>query len=58
MSRESLVELVRGNPEEAFDRSIDVHISHLRQKLGDDSRNPGVLKTVRGMGYMLVDDRS
>ena len=57
MSREGLVELVRGSPDEAFDRSIDVHISHLRQKLGDDPRNPAFLKTVRGVGYMLVDDR-
>jgi two-component system OmpR family response regulator len=56
MSRESLVELVRGSPDEAFDRSIDVHVSHLRQKLGDDPRNPVVLKTVRGVGYMLADD--
>jgi len=57
MSREQLVELVRGSPDEAFDRSIDVHISHLRQKLGDDPRNPVVLKTVRGVGYLLVADR-
>jgi DNA-binding response OmpR family regulator len=57
MSREGLVELVRGSPDDAFDRSIDVHISHLRQKLGDDPRNPAFLKTVRGVGYMLVDDR-
>jgi DNA-binding response OmpR family regulator len=57
MSRESLVEIVRGSPEDAFDRSIDVHVSHLRQKLGDDPRNPAVLKTVRGVGYMLADDR-
>ncbi len=56
MSREALVEIVRGSADEAFDRSIDVHISHLRQKLGDDPRNPVVLKTVRGVGYMLVDD--
>jgi DNA-binding response OmpR family regulator len=57
MSREQLVELVRGSPDEAFDRSIDVHISHLRQKLGEDPRNPAVLKTVRGVGYLLVSDR-
>jgi DNA-binding response OmpR family regulator len=50
--------LVRGNAEDAFDRSIDVQISRLRQKLGDDSRNPRLLKTVRGQGYMLVLDRS
>lgn len=38
LSREQLMELARGNVEEAFDRSIDVHISRLRQKLGDDPR--------------------
>jgi DNA-binding response OmpR family regulator len=54
LSREQLIDLVRGSAEEAFDRSIDVHISHLRQKLGDHPRNPRLLKTVRGVGYMLV----
>jgi len=54
LSREQLMDMVRGNAEEAFDRSIDVHISHLRQKLGDDPRNPRLLKTVRGAGYMLA----
>jgi len=54
MTREQLVDLVRGSADEAFDRSIDVHISHLRQKLGDDSRNPRFLKTVRGVGYLLA----
>src|SRR3954470_4133586 len=54
LSREQLIDLVRGSAEEAFDRSIDVHVSHLRQKLGDDPRNPRWLKTVRGVGYMLA----
>jgi two-component system, OmpR family, response regulator len=54
LSREKLIDLVRGSADEAFDRSIDVHVSHLRQKLGDDSRRPRLLKTVRGMGYMLA----
>jgi DNA-binding response OmpR family regulator len=54
LSREQLLELVHGAADEAFDRSIDVHISRLRTKLGDDSRNPRWLKTVRGAGYMLV----
>ena len=53
LSREQLVELVRGSPDEAFDRSIDVHVSRLRQKLGDDPRQPTLLKTVRGAGYVL-----
>jgi DNA-binding response OmpR family regulator len=35
------------------ERTVDVHISHLRQKLGDDPRNPRRIKTVRGVGYVL-----
>jgi DNA-binding response OmpR family regulator len=58
LSREQLVDLVRGSAEEAFDRSIDVHISHLRAKLGDDSRSPRLIKTVRGVGYMLAIEQS
>ncbi len=54
VSRERLLELVRGSAEEAFDRSIDVHISRLRAKLGDDPRHPRLLKTVRGAGYQLA----
>ena len=53
LSREQLLELVQGSTEEAFDRSIDVHVSRLRHKLGDDPRNPRLLKTIRGAGYML-----
>lgn len=37
-----------------FDRSVDVHISHIRRKLGEDPRSPRILKTVRGVGYMVV----
>ena len=54
LTREQLMDLVRGSSDEAFDRSIDVHISHLRQKLGDDPRSPRLLKTVRGVGYLLA----
>ncbi|HEY8073805.1 MAG TPA: response regulator transcription factor, partial [Labilithrix sp.] len=53
LTREQLVDLVRGSADDAFDRSVDVHISHLRAKLGDDPRNPRLIKTVRGVGYML-----
>jgi DNA-binding response OmpR family regulator len=53
LSRERLLDLAKGNAEEAFDRSIDVRISRLRQKLGDDPRHPLLLKTVRGSGYLL-----
>ncbi len=55
LSRDQLIELTKGSAEEAFDRSIDVSISRLRQKLGDDPKNPRYLKTVRGVGYLLAD---
>jgi DNA-binding response OmpR family regulator len=54
LSREQLLELLHGSSEEAFDRSIDVHVSRLRHKLGDDPRAPRRLKTVRGVGYVLT----
>jgi DNA-binding response OmpR family regulator len=53
LTREQLLQLVHGSADDAFDRSIDVHVSRLRSKLGDDPRNPVLLKTVRGVGYML-----
>ncbi|UQA63159.1 response regulator transcription factor [Polyangium aurulentum] len=56
LTREQLVDLVRGSADEAFDRSIDVHISHLRKKLGDEPRSPRMIKTVRGIGYVLATD--
>jgi DNA-binding response OmpR family regulator len=54
LARTQLLQLVHGTTEEAFDRSIDVVVSRLRSKLEDDARNPRMLKTVRGIGYMLV----
>jgi two-component system OmpR family response regulator len=57
LSREQLLDRVRGSAEDAFDRSIDVHISHLRAKLADDARSPRRLLTIRGVGYMLAADR-
>jgi DNA-binding response OmpR family regulator len=36
------------------DRTVDVHVSHLRRKLGDDSKSPRLIKTVRGVGYVLA----
>jgi DNA-binding response OmpR family regulator len=55
LSREQIMDLARGTADEAFDRSIDVHVSRLRQKLESDPRHPSLLKTIRGLGYMLVD---
>ena len=54
LSREQLLDLAKGSAELSFDRSIDVHVSRLRAKLGDDSRRPQILKTVRGVGYLLA----
>jgi len=54
LSREQLLDLAKGSAEESFDRSIDVHVSRLRQKLGDDARHPRWLKTVRGVGYLFA----
>ena len=54
LNREQLLDLAKGSAEAAYERSIDVHISRLRQKLGDDPKRPILLKTVRGVGYMLA----
>jgi DNA-binding response OmpR family regulator len=54
LTREELMDLVKGSADESFDRSVDVHVSNLRKKLCDDPRDPRLLKTVRGVGYMLV----
>ena len=56
LSREQLMELAKGSTEESFDRSIDVHVSRLRQKLGDDPKRPRLIKTVRGSGYLLAGE--
>lgn len=56
LAREQLLSLLHGSADLAFDRSIDVHISRLRHKLGDDPKSPRILKTIRGVGYMLTPD--
>ena len=55
LSRDHLLDEIAGRDYEVFDRSIDVHISSLRRKLGDDPKNPKFIRTVRSAGYMLVD---
>lgn len=57
LNREQLLDAARGRTIEAFDRSIDLLVSRLRQKLQDPPRAPRLLKTVRGEGY-LFDARS
>ncbi|MDB4282690.1 helix-turn-helix domain-containing protein [Akkermansiaceae bacterium] len=54
-SREQLIDEVSERKFDVFDRSIDVHISALRKKLGDDAKHPRYIRTVRGVGYQLFD---
>ena len=54
-SREALIEDIRDRNYDVFDRSIDVHISALRKKLGDDAKNPRIIRTVRAAGYLMVN---
>ena len=53
LSREQLMDALKGEEYDTFDRSIDVHISKLRSKLEPSPRDPRYIKTVRGVGYCL-----
>jgi len=54
MSRETLMDVVKGEQFDAFDRSIDVHISRIRAAIEDDPRKPRRVITVRGAGYVFA----
>jgi DNA-binding response OmpR family regulator len=54
LSREVLMDLLRAEPLEAFDRSIDVHISRIRAAIEDDVKRPRRIITVRGAGYVFA----
>ena len=54
LNRDQLLDLTQGREADPLDRAIDVQISRLRHRLGDDSRDPRVIKTVRGEGYVLA----
>jgi DNA-binding response OmpR family regulator len=54
LSREQLLDALKGGEYESFDRSIDVHVSKLRAKLEQDPKAPRLIKTVRGVGYVLL----
>jgi DNA-binding response OmpR family regulator len=58
LTRDQLLAVAHREADAVFDRSIDGHISRLRQKLGDDPRRPTMLKTIRGAGYMLATGAS
>ncbi len=55
LSRDFIMESLKGYEWEVYDRSIDVAISRLRSKLGDNPGSPQFIKTVRGAGYMFID---
>jgi DNA-binding response OmpR family regulator len=54
MSREQLLDAVKGEPLEAFDRSIDVHVSRIRAAIEDDPKHPRRIITLRGAGYVFA----
>jgi two-component system, OmpR family, phosphate regulon response regulator OmpR len=54
LSRDTLLDLVKGEQLEAFDRSIDVHISRIRAAIEDDPKHPRRIITVRGAGYVFA----
>jgi two-component system OmpR family response regulator len=54
LNRDQLVDLTQGKEADPLDRSIDVQVSRLRHRLGDDPREPSLIKTVRGEGYVLA----
>jgi DNA-binding response OmpR family regulator len=54
LSRDALMDLMKGEPLEAFDRSIDVHISRIRAAIEDDPKHPRRIITVRGAGYVFA----
>jgi DNA-binding response OmpR family regulator len=54
LSRDALMDLMKGAPLEAFDRSIDVHVSRIRSAIEDDPKKPRRILTVRGAGYVFA----
>lgn len=54
LNRDQILNLTQGRDAAPFDRSIDLQVCRLRQKLGDDARQPRIIKTVRNEGYVLA----
>jgi DNA-binding response OmpR family regulator len=54
LTRDRIMDAIRGIDWEAYDRSIDILVSRLRQKLGDDARHSTMIRTVRGTGYSFI----
>jgi DNA-binding response OmpR family regulator len=58
ISRDSLMEHLQGHPLGAFDRSIDVHVSRIRAAIEEDPKRPRLIRTVRGVGYLLAREEA
>jgi DNA-binding response OmpR family regulator len=58
LSRDALMARLRGHEAEAFDRSLDVHISRIRAAIEDDPKNPRRILTVRGAGYVFAREQN
>jgi len=58
MDRDEILQTLRGIDSDPFNRAVDVTISRLRQKLGDDPKNPEFIKTVWGAGYVFIAEES
>ena len=54
LSRDDINKNLRGLEHDGYDRSIDLRVSRLRKKIGDDSKEPKIIKSVRGQGYLLT----
>jgi DNA-binding response OmpR family regulator len=54
LSRDQIMDALKGHPVDAFDRSIDVHVSRIRSVIEDDAKNPKRVLTVRGTGYVFA----
>ena len=57
LTRDALMDLMKGEKLEAFDRSVDVHISRIRAAIEDDPKKPRRILTVRGAGYVFAKDQ-
>jgi DNA-binding response OmpR family regulator len=58
LSREQLIDGLRGAGSETFDRSIDVHVARIRAAIEDDPAQPKRIVTVRGAGYVFAREQS
>jgi two-component system phosphate regulon response regulator OmpR len=57
LSREQILDLTKDDNLDILDRSIDIHIARIRKKICDNPKVPELIKTIRGVGYMLITDK-